>query len=93
MEVRFTWDSVKKALNADKHGVTFEEAVEALSDPLAQTVLDHRHPAEELRYVAVGQTRTSKLLTVGFADYGDIIRIITARMATKRERRIYEDGE
>jgi uncharacterized DUF497 family protein len=91
MEVRFSWDVFKKASNVDKHGVTFEEAIETLCDPLVLTVLDHRHPADERRYIGVGETKAGKLLTVGFADDGDVIRIITARRATKKERRSYED--
>jgi uncharacterized protein len=91
MEVRFTWDPAKKASNAEKHAVTFEQAIEALCDTLALTLLDRRHPADELRYITVGETKAGKLLAVGFADYGDVVRIITARLATKKERRAYED--
>lgn len=56
MEIAFTWDARKKASNWRKHGVTFEEAIEVLSDPLACTVEDVRHPVAERRYFSVGQT-------------------------------------
>ncbi len=88
--MRFSWHDEKKASNYKKHGVTFEEAIEALSDTLAETVVDHRHPADERRFFSVGQTAAGKLVSVAFADYGTEIRIIMARMATKKERRAYE---
>ncbi|WP_089409620.1 BrnT family toxin [Granulicella rosea] len=91
MAVTFTWDPAKNAANQRKHGVSFDQAVEALFDPLAQTVSDDRHPAEERRYFSIGQTRSGRLLTVGHTDEDDVVRIITAREATPREKRAYED--
>jgi len=91
MDVLFTWDPAKEASNRRKHGVSFDEAIEALQDGLAKTVSDERHPAQERRFFSVGETRSGRLLTVGHTDENDVVRIITAREATARERRDYED--
>lgn len=91
MAIAFTCDTAKKESNRVKHGVSFEEAMEALSDPLAYTVVDVRHPASEVRFFSVGRTLSGRVVVVGFADYGDVVRIITARMATRRERQAYEE--
>jgi len=92
MDVLFSWDPAKEASNRRKHGVTFYQAIEALQDVLVKTVSDERHPAREQRFFSVGETRSGRLLTVGHTDEDDVVRIITARDATARERRDYEDG-
>jgi uncharacterized DUF497 family protein len=92
MDVLFTWDPAKEVSNRRKHRVSFYEAIEALQDALVWTTSDLRHPAQEHRFFSVGETRSGRLLTVGHTDGDDVIRIITARDATARERRDYEDG-
>lgn len=89
--VRFEWDPAKAAANKRKHGVSFEEAMTCFSDPLALLLEDRRH-AERL--VLVGEsTRTRVIFTVyAELDDDDGVRIISARRATREERRTYEEG-
>jgi hypothetical protein len=88
----FTWDAEKDAANRRKHGVGFREAASVLEDPLSTTYRDPAHSHGEQRYVTVGRSRLGKTLVVAHADRGDTIRIISARPATRRERRFYEEG-
>jgi len=75
-----------------KHKVSFEEAVTALSDPMAATGTDPDHSISEDRYVTFGVSERGRLLVVAHTEQGDTIRIISARMARKGERQIYEEG-
>jgi hypothetical protein len=90
--VRFAWDPEKAAANRRKHGVSFEDASIALRDPLAVTGSDPDHSVGELRFVTFGMSSQDSLLAVAHTEEGDIIRIISARPATRQERRIYEEG-
>jgi uncharacterized DUF497 family protein len=90
--VRFTWDPEKAAGNRRKHRVSFEEASTALRDPLAVTGSDPDHSAGESRFVTFGLSNQDRLLVVSHTEERDIIRIISARPATRQERRIYEEG-
>jgi uncharacterized DUF497 family protein len=90
--VRFEWDARKAAANVRKHGVTFEEATTALRDPLAATGYDPDHAEEEDRFVTFGVSSDGRLLVVAHTDRGEGIRIISARLATRSERTIYEEG-
>jgi len=87
--MKFSWDSDKAAANAEKHGVTFEEATTAFGDPLSITVHDPEHSEDETRFVLVGQSFTGKLLVVVHSERESGIRVISAREATRRERRDY----
>jgi len=93
MGVVFEWDSRKAGSNRAKHGVTFEEATTVFGDALSLTIIDPRHmrPAEE-RFVTIGHSRFGRLLVVVHRDDGDSVRIISARKATRRERKDYEEG-
>ena len=91
MSVTFEWDGAKALDNIRKHGVAFEEASSAFLDPLSLTVPDPRHSDSEHRFVLVGLSNSRRLLVVAHADRGDRIRIISARIASGRERRDYED--
>jgi uncharacterized protein len=93
MALRFSWDARKAASNRRKHGVSFEEATAAFGDPLSLTVPDPDHAAGEERFLLLGQSDRQRLLVVAHAERGDEIRIISARPATRRERRSYEEGE
>ena len=84
-------DPRKAAANLAKHGVLFEEAATAFGDPLGRFVPDPRHSVEEERFVLLGSSREERLLAVMFVDRGEIIRIISARRATRRERRDCEE--
>jgi uncharacterized DUF497 family protein len=90
--VRFAWDAEKATLNALKHGVPFEEASTALRDTLAVTGSDPDHSLGEQRFVTFGVSNDERLVVVSHTDEGDVIRIISARLATRQERKIYEEG-
>lgn len=92
METEFEWDPDKAAFNGRKHGVTFHEAATAFGDPLSVTVPDPRHSVGEERFVLFGRSGRGRLLAVMHTERGAVIRIISARQATPRERREYEEG-
>ena len=89
--MRFAWDPRKAAANLRKHGVTFEEATTAFLDPLAMVVDDAVHPGRSL---IIGESALRRVLVTVFAEHAeDEIRMVSARRATRRERRRYEEGE
>ena len=88
--MQFEWDAAKAAENLAKHGVSFDDASTVFSDPLAGTILDPRHSADEVRFVTIGFSTSQRLLVVAHSDRDDRVRIISARRATRRERRKYE---
>ena len=90
--MEFEWDGSKAAANLRKHRVSFEEASSVLGDPLAITFQDPAHSVGERRFLAFGVSRTGLLLVVSFADRGKRTRLISARQATRAERKIYEEG-
>ncbi len=92
MTLRFEWDSKKAQSNKRKHGITFEEASTIFSVPLSITIHDPAHSIGEDRFITIGTAINDKLIVVVHADRDDIIRIISARRATKNERRQYEQG-
>jgi len=90
MEV--TWDPREAAANHKKHKVSFEEASTVLADPVAITGADPDHSFGEVRWITFGLSNGQRLLAVSHTEEGDIIRIISARAATRPERRLYEEG-
>ena len=92
MSMEFEWDPDKAAGNLTKHGVAFAEAGTVFGDPLAITYFDPDHSDEEDRFLTFGQSSDGRLLVVSHADCGNNTRIISARVATRRERKIYEEG-
>ena len=96
--IRFEWDEAKSLSNRRKHGVSFEEASQVFRDPLYVSVQD-RVEDGELRWQTMGRVEDVLLLTVAHTvreerDDGrsvEVIRIISARPATRKERRRYED--
>jgi hypothetical protein len=90
MEV--TWDPRKAAANLKKHKVSFEEASTVLADPLAITGADPDHSVGEVRWITFGLSNRRRLLAVSHTEEDEIIRIISARAATRPERRLYEDS-
>jgi uncharacterized protein len=90
--MRFEWDSKKADANLRKHGVSFGEATTALRDNLAVTGHDPDHSMNENRYVTFGVSTQDRPLVVAHTERRGIIRIISARPATKSERKIYEEG-
>jgi uncharacterized DUF497 family protein len=90
--VHFEWDAAKAAKNLRKHRVSFEEASSVFYDPLAVTGADPDHSEAEERLVTFGLSSEDQLLVVSHTERGEAIRIISARLATQSERRIYEEG-
>jgi len=88
--LQFEWNPAKAASNLKKHGVSFQEAATVLGDSLAWTFSDSDHSIEEERFLTIGLSETGKLLVVSHTDRGEAIRIISARKATRRERKYYE---
>ncbi len=88
----FEWDDDKAASNERKHGVPFPEAQTVFADPLALTGYDPDHSDEEDRYITMGTSVEGRSLVISHTDRGENIRIISAREATRKERRDYEDG-
>jgi uncharacterized DUF497 family protein len=89
----FEWDAKKGESNVEIHGVSFEEASSIFGDPLSLTIDDPLHSTTEVRMVQIGMSHKNRLLVVVFTERGDNIRIISARQATKKERRYYESDE
>ncbi|HEV2379231.1 MAG TPA: BrnT family toxin [Terriglobia bacterium] len=83
----FSWNPDKARRNARKHAVTFEEAGSVLRDPLSVTIGDPLHSTEEYRFVTMGASDKGRVLVVVHSDFGEMIRIVSARLATRRERR------
>jgi uncharacterized DUF497 family protein len=86
---KFEWDDAKAKHNEEKHGVAFEVAEEIFDDPLNITIRDRSHSEAEDRYVTIGETVFREVLVVTHAERGDRIRIISARRATRAEKRRY----
>ncbi len=91
MHDSFEWDPEKERANVAKHGVTFAEAQTVFGDPFLQTVSDPEHSIGEARFIATGLSQKQRLLVVVYVDRGECIRLISARRATRRETRTYED--
>ena len=87
----FDWDPDKAESNLRKHGVSFEEASTVFGDPLAMLMSDPDHSVDEERYVLLGTSLRKKLLVVAFAERTLLTRLISARRATRTERRKYEE--
>jgi len=89
--VRYVWDPKKARSNEQKHGVTFEEAVTSFADPLAIIVEDLVHPE---RAILIGMSSEANVLVTIFIEKSEEeVRLISARLATRPERRRYEEGE
>jgi uncharacterized protein len=89
--MKFEWDPAKARSNLRKHKVSFEEAATALKDPMAATGCDPDHSVGEERIVTFGVSERGRLLVVAHTEEDDILRIISARVASQRERKIYEE--
>lgn len=90
MNFRFEWDDEKAVANFKKHEVSFEEAMTVFSNALAAIFDDEAHSKEEMREIIVGHSANNHILLVSFTERNEIIRIISARRATKKERKDYE---
>jgi uncharacterized DUF497 family protein len=90
--MKFEWDKKKDQANERKHGVTFEEAATVFGEPLAITFADPDHSVGEYRYITFGVSRWGRLLVVSHTGDADTMRIISARVVTRQERKVYEEG-
>ena len=90
--MRIEWDPRKAKSNLKKHRVSFEEAATALSNPMAATGADPDHSTIEERYVTFGISEKGRLVVVSHTEKDGIIRIISARKASKGEKELYEEG-
>ncbi|MCL4316493.1 MAG: BrnT family toxin [Gammaproteobacteria bacterium] len=90
--MEFEWDARKVVANAKKHGVSFQEATTVFGDPLAITFPNPDHSEHEHRSLTFGISQLDRLLVVAHTGRGKNVRIISARLMTKYERKIYEEG-
>lgn len=86
------WDDRKGGLNLSKHGVSFDEACTVFGDPLAITIADELHSEKEDRLITLGCSREGRLLVVVFTERDESVRLISARVPTRHERKQYEKG-
>ena len=89
--LKVEWDLRKAAVNVAKHKVSFEEAVTVFGDPLGRITDDPRHSESEKRFVLLGRSDRRRHLAVMFTERAQAVRLISARKATRRERREYEE--
>lgn len=88
----FEWDPIKAKKNIKIHGVSFDETSTAFKDTLSLTIYDPLHSDEEDRLILIGNSYKNRLLVIVHTERGDKIRIISARKATKNERKQYEEN-
>lgn len=91
--MRFNWDEQKAAANHSKHGISFNEAATVLGDSLGWTYPDPDHSESEQRWITIGHSDAGRIIVVFHTGEGeDETRIISARRATRKERKFYEEG-
>ncbi|MCC5630418.1 BrnT family toxin [Nostoc sphaeroides CHAB 2801] len=88
--MEFEWDKSKAAANLKKHGVSFEEAKTVFGNSLAVIFDDEAHSTDEQREIIIGHSQQNLLLLICFTERSNAIRIISARLATRKEREDYE---
>lgn len=90
--MKFDWDDNKAARNKEKHaGVTFQEAATVFDDPYFIVLTDDNHSVGELRYWIIGESIEGRILLVVYTERGDLVRIISARQASKQEQEVYDE--
>ena len=92
MNMEIVWDPAKASTNVSKHGVTFEEAAAIFGDPLAYTFRDPDHSIGESRFLTIGLSGQARVIIVSYSERSQVIRLISARRATRQERKIYEES-
>jgi len=93
MALRFEWDNRKAESNLRTHDVSFREATTVFGDPLSITISDPDHSTAEMRFIDIGLSHLGRLLVVSYTERGNRIRVISARLATRNERRQYEEAD
>ena len=92
MNLRFEWDSKKGRSNLSRRGVAFEEAITVFANPMARIFDDEDHSIEEHREIIICHWAKERLLVVCFTSHGELVRIFSARKATRAERKDYEEN-
>ena len=87
--MKYQWDKIKATSNLQKHGIEFADAVSVFSDELAITIPDNRF--DEERFVTIGMDAFGRILVIVFTWRSEDIRLISARLAERRERKQYEE--
>lgn len=92
--ISFEWDEFKNRQNKKKHGIWFEEAQTVFADDYSRVFYDEEHSEKEDRFLIIGKSRFEKILIVVHCYHKEsqLVRLISARKATLRERRVYEEG-
>jgi uncharacterized protein len=90
--MKFDWDEQKAASNLSKHEVSFDEAKTVFDDPLYVDFYDPDHSDDEERYLIIGKSNQGRLLITSYTERGSSIRLISARVVTRSEREVYEEG-
>jgi uncharacterized DUF497 family protein len=93
MALEFEWDPIKADRNLQEHGVSFDEAETIFRDTLSVTIADPDHSESEKRFVDIGMSDSGKLLVVSYTDRRNKIRLISARSASRAERKTYEEAK
>ncbi|MCI0696972.1 BrnT family toxin [candidate division KSB1 bacterium] len=91
MRPNFEWDENKAEENLRKHGVSFDEAETVFDDPLSITISDPDHSIGEERFIDIGESNKRRILVVVYTERGKKTRLISARRATRAERKKYEE--
>lgn len=92
MRLNFEWNEQKATINKNKHGVSFEEANTVFADPLSLTIDDPLHSRSEQRFIIIGRSIRQRTVVVVYVERRNKIRIISARLATSREKKTYEEN-
>ncbi len=87
--MKFEWDENKNIINKEKHKISFETAAHVFDGPYYIEMYDFEHSTGEDRFIAIG--KVGDVIFVVFAERGDVIRLISARLATNTERGLYYD--
>lgn len=88
----YEWDPKKAKANLRQHGVSFDQAASVFLDPLAVTFPDPDHSGEEFREITIGRSASQRVVFLSHTRRGDRTRLISARKATRRERKQYEES-
>ncbi|MFN0278085.1 MAG: BrnT family toxin [Pyrinomonadaceae bacterium] len=89
--MRFEWNLEKAKANLKNHKVSFEEAETVFEDPLFIIYADPDHSVEENRFIVMGESTKNRLLVVSYTERPPVTRLISARKATRAERKNYEE--
>ena len=92
VDMKLEWDQSKAAINLTKHGISFEETQTVFENPLAFIFEDEAHSISEHREIIIGHSHRNRLLLISFTECPSAIRIISARLATRKEREDYEQN-